>query len=52
MTTIIGNEVAQLNANVSTAQEAENARELFSYRQFSKAMNRSRYLDELRARDK
>lgn len=52
MTTMIGNEAAQPSMDGSTSSEADGVRELFNYRQFSKALNRSRYLDELKARDK
>lgn len=52
MTTMIGNEAAQLDNNGPAAKETEAVPELFNYRQFSKAVNRMRYLDELKARDK
>lgn len=52
MTTMIGNEAAQLDSNAAAENETETAPELFSYRQFSKAVNRLRYLDELKTRDK
>lgn len=52
MTTMIGNEAAQPNSDASTKPERERVPELFDYRQFSKALNRSRYLDELKQREK
>jgi hypothetical protein len=48
---MIGNEAAQLNSDASTGQEPKNVPEPFNYRQFSKALNRSRYLDELKQRE-
>lgn len=49
MTTMIGNEAAQ---NASTEQDTKTTPEPFNYRQFSKAVNRMRYLDELKAQGK
>jgi uncharacterized Fe-S cluster-containing MiaB family protein len=56
MTTMVGNEAVQMNVDITAGQGIVTAQEpftdnqsnkAFDYRQFSKAMNRSRYLDEM-----